>query len=158
MGEVKLNLGSGTSRYEDYLSVDYYVDGVDVVHDLTKPLPYDDATVDAIYSSHVVEHFSRDEWEDVRQDWARVLKPGGTIEIRTPDIVAVSKDLFRAVDEGNVELQELSLTRMYGDQGHPGGFHKNGFTAESLVTSFPGLIFNVLEPSTEYELHMRFTK
>ena len=82
---MNLNLGSGTSRKQDYLSVDLYTPEADVMIDLTRPLPFDDESVDNIYASHVVEHFSRDEWESIRKDWVRVLKPGGAIEIRCPD-------------------------------------------------------------------------
>jgi SAM-dependent methyltransferase len=152
---MKLNLGSGTSRYQDYLSVDYYVDGVDVQHDLTKPLPYEDESVDAIYSSHVIEHFSRAEWEDIRKDWARVIKPGGTIEIRCPDIYRLCADYHKTADRKKLDL---ILTRIYGQQGNDGQFHKNGFDQESLGLSFPDFSYEILEPSTDYELHMRFTK
>lgn len=151
---IKLNLGSGTSRYQDYLSVDLHTDA-DLNHDLTTPLPYKDGTVDAIYSSHVIEHFTRDEWENVRKDWARVIKKGGTIEIRCPDIIKVSKQLSTAKTK---EDFDLALTRIYGAQCHDGDYHKNGFNKVKLMLDFAPLRAQMLDPSTDYELHMRFTK
>lgn len=149
---TKLNLGSGTSRYQDFISVDLHTDA-DVKHDLTSPLPYEDESVDEIYSSHVIEHFTRTEWERMKKDWARVIKPGGTIEIRCPDILKLAEQLL-----DNKSDKSLAITRIYGQQGDEGQLHKNGFYLNSLALDFPGFKAEYLEPSTEYELHMRFTK
>ena len=149
---MNLNLGSGTSRKQDYLSVDLYTPEADVMIDLTRPLPFDDESVDNIYASHVVEHFSREEWESMRKDWVRVLKKGGAIEIRCPDIIKVCRKV------ADNPTDPFSMMTLYGGQHAEGEYHKNGFTAESLVESFPGLLSEILDPSTDYELHMRFTK
>lgn len=154
---IKLNLGAGTSRYQDYTSVDLHTDG-DLNHDLTTPLPFSDGEVDAIYSSHVIEHFTREEWGSVAVDWARVLKPGGKLEIRCPDIYEVSLDLTEAIMANDQKLIDLALSRMYGQQGDEGQLHKNGFTAHTLAESFPNFAAKLLEPSTDYELHMELTK
>lgn len=148
---TKLNLGAGTSRYQDYTSVDFHQEA-DIIHDLTQPLPYEDESVDAIYSSHVIEHFTRDEWENISRDWARVLRPGGRLEIRCPDIVKLCQSVVDTVD------LDLSITRIYGQQGDEGQLHKNGFTEEIVARSFPDFTYQVLEPSTEYELHMELVK
>lgn len=147
---LQLNLGAGTSRYQDHVSIDFHTDA-DVIHDLTTPLPYSDGEVDALYASHVVEHFTRAEWDDICQDWSRVLKPAGKLELRCPDIRKLC-ELYLA------DPSPLRLMQIYGLQSHPGEFHKNGFTKETLMASFPGMTAELLEPSTDYELHMRFTK
>jgi SAM-dependent methyltransferase len=148
---LKLNLGAGTSRYQDYISVDYHHEA-DLQHDLTTPLPYQNGEVDAIYSSHVVEHFTREEWGRVAGDWDRVLKPGAKIEIRCPDIEKLCQLVVNGTD------LELQLTRIYGQQGDEGQLHKNGFTETTLAQSFPNFASKLLEPSTDYELHMELTK
>lgn len=147
---IKLNLGAGTSRYQDYLGVDLYADS-DVQHDLTTPLPYDDDSVDAIYSSHVIEHFTRAEWEMMRQDWARVIRPGGTIELRCPDIRKLCE--FYLAEGSSDRIEQI-----YGNQSDEGQLHKNGFTKEILSASFPNFEPKELSPSSDYELHMIFTK
>jgi ubiquinone/menaquinone biosynthesis C-methylase UbiE len=46
-------------------------------------LPFIDGAMDEVYSSHCIEHV---EWYDVEAtiaEWARVLKPGGLIEVHT---------------------------------------------------------------------------
>jgi len=148
---IALNLGSGDTRVQDHISVDLHTDA-DVKHDLTTPLPYKDGSVDRIYSSHVIEHFTRAEWEHVRRDWLRVLKPGGVMELRCPDMEKLCV-LFLGGED-----RELQLQRIYGQQGSEGQLHKNGFTPESLVNSFPDCTWRILPASSDYELHMEFIK
>lgn len=149
---LQLNFGSGTTRVQDFISVDLYAPEADMGLDLTRPLPYEDEMVDNIYSSHLIEHLSRAEWELARTEWARVLKTGGTIEIRCPNIVLVCERFLRDPNS------ERLMQQLYGLQTTEGEFHKNGFTRESLEASFPTLKAELLAPSTSTELHMRFTK
>ena len=82
---MKLHLGCGWRNFgSDWI----HIDGGDYDHleykDITK-LPFDNETVDLIYSSHVLEYFDRDEVIDVLKEWKRVLRPGGTLRIAVPD-------------------------------------------------------------------------
>lgn len=149
---LNLNIGSGSNRKQDYVSVDLYAPEADMVMDCSKPLDFDAETVDNIYSSHFIEHLSRAEWMRVYPSWCRVLKPGGTIEIRCPDIQKVCQLMLT---ESNSERHHQIL---YGLQDSPGEYHKSGYTEQSLRNCFPTLTAELLEPSTDYELHMRFTK
>lgn len=144
-------MGSGSSRKQDYVSVDLHTDA-DIGLDLTRPLPWKDGEVDNIYSSHFIEHLSRKEWELASKEWQRVLKVGGTIEIRCPDIIKVcEKFLLEPTDP-------YRMMQLYGQQGHEGEFHKNGFTHVSLTESFPECVPTLLVPSSDTELHMSFRK
>lgn len=149
---MNLNLGSGSNRKQDYISVDLYTPEADLGLDLTRLLPFDDESVDNIYACHLIEHFSRAEWLQASHDWYRVLKTGGTIEIRCPDIV---KSCQKLIDNPE-ELWSLQI--LYGLQSNDGEYHKNGFTEATLRQSFPSMESELLGPSTDYELHMRFTK
>jgi hypothetical protein len=82
----------------------------------------------------------------------RVLKKGGTIELRCPDIVKSCRILLEHPED------ERLLQIIYGLQHNEGEYHKNGFTEPYLRNCFINLKAEVLEPSTDYELHMRFTK
>jgi SAM-dependent methyltransferase len=46
-------------------------------------LPFKDATLDTVYSSHLLEDFL--DWDTVVWEWVRVLKPGGNLVILMPD-------------------------------------------------------------------------
>ena len=60
--------------------------GADIRHDLTRPLPFPDASVDRIYSSHVFEHFTYpSQLLPLLRECYRVLKPGATISCAVPN-------------------------------------------------------------------------
>ncbi len=60
----------------------YKLPGVDVVHDLKKPLPFKENEFDSVNASHVLEHMD-DVGFVVREVW-RVLKPNGIFKISCP--------------------------------------------------------------------------
>jgi predicted SAM-dependent methyltransferase len=60
---------------------------VDVVCD-ARDLPFEDNSFDHVYASHIIEHFSHKETQNVLDEWIRVLKENGILEIRCPDVIA----------------------------------------------------------------------
>lgn len=82
----KLQLGTGSTSLAGWLSSD--IDGRpgQLYLDATKPFPFADGVFDYIYSEHMIEHIS---WHDglcMLRECKRVLRPGGTIRIATPDL------------------------------------------------------------------------
>ena len=60
-------------------------DGVDIVHDLTVfPYPIEDESVDAIHSSHFVEHLDGFERMKFFDECHRILKKGGKMKVIHP--------------------------------------------------------------------------
>ena len=60
-------------------------EGVDVVHDLTKfPYPFKDGSVDAIFSSHFLEHLDGFERIKFFEECYRILKPSGKMRCVHP--------------------------------------------------------------------------
>lgn len=57
-----------------------------VHHRLQYGVPFDDDTVDVIYSSHALEHIFFEEAQILLQDAYRALKRGGLIRIAVPDL------------------------------------------------------------------------
>ncbi|KAA1396080.1 class I SAM-dependent methyltransferase [Aeromicrobium ginsengisoli] len=53
--------------------------------DLTKPLPQADGTVEAIYSSHMLEHIYLQEARELVKEAYRVMAPGGILRLALPD-------------------------------------------------------------------------
>lgn len=70
-----------------------------VRQDLTKPLPFDDGTVDAVYSSHFLEHIYLNEAEAILRECHRVLRPGGVLRLALPDGAAWARELIEAGDD-----------------------------------------------------------
>ena len=87
---LKLNLGAGggDQRLPDYINVDMAAGpNVDVVWDLReRPWPWGDSSVEAIHSSHFIEHLAWDELRDLFIESYRVLIPGGKWEAAFPPL------------------------------------------------------------------------
>jgi predicted SAM-dependent methyltransferase len=82
---IKVNLGCGHVNFgEDWDHIDNIDEPHIKSHDITK-LPYEDSSIDVLYSSHTLEYFDREEAIDVLKEWYRVLKVGGKIYLSVPD-------------------------------------------------------------------------
>src|SRR5690606_21428480 len=80
---VVLDLGCGAKKKPGSLGVDIArVDGVDLLADVTRPLPFRDQSVDAIHCSHIVEHID-DLMSFMGEIW-RVCRPGAVVYLRFP--------------------------------------------------------------------------
>ncbi|MBD3307172.1 methyltransferase domain-containing protein [candidate division KSB3 bacterium] len=74
-----------------------------VIHDLRTPFPWDDNSVDVIYSSHTLEHLTREEGRVFLSECARILRYHGLIRLLVPDLeVLVTR--YRA---GEVKADEF---------------------------------------------------
>lgn len=69
-----------------------------VVHDLRKGIPMPDASVDAVYHSHVFEHIDRDAVDGFLDEVCRVLKPGGIHRIVVPDLEGLVRNYLADLD------------------------------------------------------------
>jgi len=54
--------------------------------DATRHIPWPDASVEAIYSSHMIEHLDRGDADMFLREARRVLQPGGVIRLSTPGL------------------------------------------------------------------------
>ncbi|ERR1035437_468185 len=66
-----------------------------VRYDLRRGIPYGDRSVDAIYSSHMLEHMYLNQARDLLKECERVLKPGGIIRVALPDCGVVASDFVQ---------------------------------------------------------------
>lgn len=89
---AKIDIGCGAAKREGFIGLDYAaLPGVDHVLDLTRePLPFPDASVGHVYSSHFFEHIGAP--NHILSEIGRVCTDGATIEIVTP--YAFSNDAF----------------------------------------------------------------
>jgi len=61
-----------------------YVDIIHDIHDI--PFPIEDSTYDLVYMAHVLEHVHWQQSVEVLKEVHRIIKPGGNIEVWTPDL------------------------------------------------------------------------
>lgn len=83
---MKLNLGCGTSKLPGFINCD--ADAAlnpDVVVDLLKPLPFEDASVDYIVMAHVIEHISEWHQQTLLFELSRILKLDGELVLAYPE-------------------------------------------------------------------------
>lgn len=83
---IKLELGGGPNTRPGWTNLDLFAPNADLTLDLRRPLPFPDGCVDAIYSEHLLEHFSYpDPLSGLLRECFRVLKVGGTFSAAVPD-------------------------------------------------------------------------
>jgi ubiquinone/menaquinone biosynthesis C-methylase UbiE len=96
----RLEIGPNKARLPGFETLDAVPGSlVDHVADCRK-LPFPDASFDLVYASHVIEHV---EWYDVEAtiaEWARVLRPGGWLEVHTVDAYRILKDWVALEETG----------------------------------------------------------
>lgn len=132
---IKLNIGCGINTVQNYENLDnspsliiknniflrfcadllsrvmmksIYVDIPREVKycNVKKKLPYEDGCVDVIYSSHMLEHLSRDGAEFFLCEAFRVLKFGGILRLALPDLCKKAikyLDMLKHVKNGTIK-------------------------------------------------------
>ncbi|MGA7648773.1 MAG: methyltransferase domain-containing protein, partial [Terriglobales bacterium] len=155
VAELKLNIGCGTSGIEGWVNIDNSPSILlsrlpfgkkifrtpdwprDVLRvDVRKRIPYPDASVACIYSSHTFEHFSYEESRAVARECFRVLKHGGILRIVVPDLGIMVRDYLADTADPLAShrfVSRLLLTANVRDLVHAGAHHKQMFDARSLV-------------------------
>ncbi len=172
---VLINLGCGNHPPKGWVNVDYSLgarfaklplfnivnrklkfftlewDHDILIHDLRKPFPWDDCSIDVIYSSHTLEHFTQYEGRTFLQECHRVLKNNGLIRILVPDLQAI---VLQYLDE-KLPVDEFIERRLIRyDKGGDGWLrrlfaplfrfpHKCMYDTKSLLQLMKELGFNV---------------
>jgi len=98
---------------------------------LTKPLPFSSESIDAIFSSHVLEHLFMDEVERLIPELHRVLKTGGVCRVVVPDLekIIVKYDV-------NDPRKFLNDIFEISKRGEVKNSHHCGFTGKFLIKLF----------------------
>ncbi len=83
---MRLEIGAGERPDPDYeIHTDVLpLPGLQLVCRLDR-LPFGDGTISALRANHVLEHQSWRLVEPTLREWARVLRPGATVDIGVPD-------------------------------------------------------------------------
>lgn len=120
---IKLHLGCGGMRWKDFINVDKHPaeenehdssrNGcvADVFADMTD-LGLAPDSVDEIFTSHTIDHFTR--WVAIKMftDWHRIIKPGGRLVIEVADFWRCVRWLFHP----RKKYRRLGRSQFYGNQ------------------------------------------
>lgn len=124
---LKLNLGCGKDVRNSYLNIDLYSDNPNVIKMDIRKLEFQDNSVDEILASDILEHFSHREIDVILQEWARVLKPGGSLVVRCPSL----RLQMKAYMDGKWDA-DIASYMIFGGQTNPGDYHCVAFDEFSI--------------------------
>jgi len=137
---VKLHLGCGDKHLEGYTNIDIrYLPGVDKIDNIRFLRRYNQNSVKEIYACHVLEHFSRWEYESVLARWFEILMPGGLLKIAVPDFESVVK-----VYNNGIKLKTL-MGLLYGGQDYDENFHHVIWDFETIKADLSKVGFEKIE-------------
>lgn len=92
---------------------------------------FDDASVDELYASHILEHLGYDKaLPETLKQLARILKPGGKFYIAVPDLMALSKLFSHPQLDVHARIKVMRI--MFGGRTDPYDVHVAGFDQEIL--------------------------
>lgn len=113
----KLHIGAGRVHLPGFINIDLFdMHQQDLYCDLTR-LPWNPASFDLIYASHVLEHVHRRMVTATLYHWGEMLKKGGVLRLAVPNFPAIVERYRETMD-----LPEL-LGLLYGGQNHPKNNH-----------------------------------
>lgn len=139
---IKLELGSARRPGRDDWIFSDIGGGGDIQLDFTEPIPFPDNTVDCIYSSHILEHFSYPHpMLELLNECRRILKFGASFSIAVPNAKlfldayaspqAFDKDKYCSWDVGLKYQNSIDFVNFIA---YMGGDHKHLFDTNNLVT------------------------
>lgn len=146
---------------DDWTWVDYYIDHPKVKKwDATLLTEVENGSCEAIYASHLLEHFPHVKMHEILSTWYRKLAPGGKLIVNVPDLLWTARQLVKYERGGMLDgyynqfegvhgLQSI----FYGSQSHEGEYHKAGFTANSLHELLMNVGFEDIHTWTETDAH-----
>ena len=105
---LNLACGAKVSKVGDWSNVDFYSPIAGVLQmDILKELKFENNTFDVVYTSQFIEHITLDQADFVLKEVNRVLKPGGTLRIVTPDLEEMAESYLSALK--SLKTQNNSL-------------------------------------------------
>jgi SAM-dependent methyltransferase len=122
----------------------------DIVASITEMRVIADSAVDAVYSSHNVEHLYPHEVPLALREMNRVLRPGGFAFIKLPDLQEVARFIADGKLEDALYLSPMGeiapLDILYGHRpslarGNTFMAHRTGFTGNTLAAALIGAGF-----------------
>lgn len=128
-GELNINLGCGDTIHPQFVNVDWFP-GPDI-HYLRQidRLPYlKTSSVDLLYASHCLEHFSFVRTAEILAEWFRVIKPGGRLRLSVPDF----DKLLNIYEDQDHDVHSI-MKQLMGGQTYSLNYHYTIFTRSYLT-------------------------
>ena len=95
----KLNIACGGRYHNGWVNIDFHAESNHVTKvNILGGLPFEDNSIDVIYSSHFLEHLSQEQADFVLKESYRILKEDGLIRVVVPDLEDICKEYLRVLD------------------------------------------------------------
>jgi hypothetical protein len=148
-----LHLGCGPKFLPGFVNIDANPFlKVDIWLDVRRGLPFRTASIESIYSTHIIEHFFPDELEQLFRECFRVLRTGAGPRLVVPSL----RNAIRAYQENRAERFYDSLPRHFDSLGGRfsnfvffDGQHRTAFDFGYLDEVLRKSGFNVVEEVAE---------
>lgn len=145
---VRLYLGCGVKRIDGFINIDgVMTDAADRVMNVLD-LDFPANTVDEIYSSHMIEHLTSEQFDVALQNWYTILKPGGLMTLRCPNFNFVLDHYFLGKSEPD---RWKHIPNIFGPTSHGPSLynqHKNAFSVWRLRDILEKHGFDIIECHT----------
>jgi predicted SAM-dependent methyltransferase len=135
----KVQFGCGGNRLSGWENYDYEVD-------ISKPLPFENDSVDAILAEHVLEHITIHQAWNFIEECYRILKKGGLIRIAVPSVSRIFEladqeyfDFIKNHGWGQATLKDSVKSIIFNHD------HKTMWDQRTLNAIVSCMGFNVLE-------------
>ncbi len=149
-GGIRLNLGCGTNKIPGWINIDSVPAMTpDLLHDIARPLPFSDESVEEVLADGLLEHFDKYQRYLVFHEWTRVLKPGGRMNVGVPNFPKILHRYFKFRFEDFVDTifgETMWESRTY--LGHFGN-HKWGYSRASLAAFVGRFGLEIVSEKTE---------
>jgi len=83
-----------------------------IIHDVRKTLPFPDNSMDAIYSSHLLEHLHLENAKALLKECYRVLKPNGVLRIVVPDLKDIVLKYLEESNSDSIIIREYAADKL----------------------------------------------
>jgi predicted SAM-dependent methyltransferase len=94
-----LNLGCGQSYHRDWVNLDLVsTTGEVMACDLRQGIPFPDNSFDAVYHSHLLEHFPKNRVPIFLKECRRILKPSGVVRVVIPDLEQIARQYLSLLE------------------------------------------------------------
>ena len=146
----RLNLGCGKDYKEGYINIDVRRDiKADLYIDLSVfPYPFDDSSIDKIYAIDVLEHISYWKQDMLFAEFSRILKSGGRLLIRCPDLDFIYHYYHSEDGEKSTTLEhrhDEMMHYIFGGQDYPENTHLTSYTKALMEYKLKKYGFKIIE-------------
>jgi len=102
IGKIQVNIACGINYIEDWINLDHIpVSPAIKKANLLGRLPFEDNSVDVLYSSHFLEHVPVIKVPSFLNECFRVLKSGGQIRLVLPDLQEICREYLCRRESGD---------------------------------------------------------